>query len=254
MSGRLEKSLEATLYDYTREESRILTCYLEGNVSNHVFRTSAKWLSRIWTWIFRMLDKALNQCTIQFRGCNATQSGCEGSSPCCFKPSPCLSYERTARTTRMRVPHCTVQQDTLFGVFIGFHSPVDGPIAVPNNSAKKGEGIIGTSGQNCSQIPRNITWRESKKTLFWLPVSVSWFTQHTKLSHHWTITCIKMFYHSGSLRTLLTNYQYLNKHSTNVHAWSNCSLLIHVALLPIFLLWYFLVSSKSNPYQAPHSG
>ena len=153
MSGRLDYTIWLHTSDYTRGKTH--TYYLEGNVSNHVFRTSA-----YGTWF---LDKALNQSTIQFRGCNAPQSGCEGRSTCCFKPIPSPIHERTARTTRMRAIYSIVWQDTLGGFvgFVGFHSPVGGPIKVPINGAKKGEGIIGTSGQNCSQISSNITWREN---------------------------------------------------------------------------------------------
>ena len=53
--------------------------------SNYVFSISGKARS-----------KALNQCTIQWRGCSATQCWCKGSS-ICSKPSPrcklCKNYQ-----------------------------------------------------------------------------------------------------------------------------------------------------------------
>ena len=163
-----------------------------------------------------MLAKALHQCTIQFRGCSATQYWCEESSICCSKPSTCPNHKMTA-TTRMRVLDRTVWQETLPVT----HSPVGRCITVPNNSAKKGEGIIGTSGQSCSQPPINITWGENydKMTLFWLAVVVlillSTLHSHMfKLPNVSLLRAIKDWIH-GYWHCVIM--QYLNKLTSNEH-------------------------------------
>ena len=122
----------------------ILTLNLECTVSNHVPSISSK-----------MRTKTLNQCTIQFGGCNATQCWWEGGAVC-SKLCPRYCCVGIARSTCRCGISCAMTQDTLT---VPTHSPDSDPTHVSSNSTSEGEGITRTGGGSCSELPSNIAWR-----------------------------------------------------------------------------------------------
>ena len=117
-----------------------LTWYLKGAATNPV------------TCIYIVgWSKALNQCTIQCGGCNATQCWGVGSSTC-SKPSPRPCCEGiTLSTNRGRI--WSMWQ---WALTAPIHSPDGVPIHVSNNSTSEGEGITRTGGGSCSELCSNI--------------------------------------------------------------------------------------------------
>ena len=111
-------------------------------------------------WIcFNSRSKALNQCTIQCRGCSTTQCWCEGSSACSKSSSRygcegMTSFTWLARSiTSWQMWQCTPLPTTI-------HSPDGCPTHIPSNSTHEGEGITRTGDGSCSELPSYITWRD----------------------------------------------------------------------------------------------
>ena len=42
------------------------------------------------------------------------------------------------------------------------NSPDSDSITVPSNSTSEGEGITGTGGRRCGELPTNISWKQVK--------------------------------------------------------------------------------------------